>query len=674
MNTSIRAKLIFAFGTILVILSVSTALNFFFLSKISDIQHRVINLRVNTVDAGKDITNAINASLAALRGYIILGNDPAKAKIMRDKRTQAWSSIGLSLKEIDILSSGWTVPKNIEVYQDLKKVLIDFKVAQQEIESIAQAPQNIPSYQLLLTEAAPKASIIMSSLTNIINLESSLSATTERKILLKLLADSRGSFAIGLANIRAFLLSGDVMFKEKFLDQWQVNQQRLETIVNNYQYLFTVEQLKLWDQYVDVRLAFSNLPNEMFNLRNAADWNKANYFLGTKAAPKAVESFRLLNALSESQEALLAADVSLLEEQSNMQYFVLIAGGALSLLMSLFMASWISKDLLGRLNPILQKSQDIANNNLTTPVLRVVGNDELAKLTQSVNAMSSSLSDTLHSTAESMRGVSNDANNIYHANSDMSSSISQQVEQISLIASAIEELSASASEVSNYSSEAASSADESLRIAQQGGILVDDSLSQMNEISDAFNESATSIESLSLQSKQIEDILGVIRGIAEQTNLLALNAAIEAARAGEQGRGFAVVADEVRQLASRTTDATTDVEKAIESMRNDTNVAVKSMGVGRDKVSEGIVISNKVADALVQIIDCAKDVAVKVDTIAATSKQQSVVTEEIAGNTDQASTVSLQVSEGIEKVVAMAQAVTANSTKRADELNLMINR
>ena len=135
-----------------------------------------------------------------------------------------------------------------------------------------------------------------------------------------------------------------------------------------------------------------------------------------------------------------------------------------------------------------------------------------------------------------------------------------------------------------------------------------------------------------------------------------------------------MVADEVRQLASLTTDATTDVEKAIESMRNDTNVAVKSMGVGRDKVSEGIVISNKVADALVQIIDCAKDVAVKVDTIAATSKQQSVVTEEIAGNTDQASTVSLQVSEGIEKVVAMAQAVTANSTKRADELNLMINR
>ncbi|NRA59347.1 MAG: methyl-accepting chemotaxis protein [Psychrobium sp.] len=674
MNKSLRAKLGVAFGTIFLILVAATLYNLYYLSKISDIQHRVIDLRLKTVTAGKDMNNGINYSLAALRGYMILGDNADKATAMKKQRNEAWAQIKRSLDTFDSVSEHWTVASNITIYNNLKKELGEFKVAQQQVEDIAQRTENIASYQLLLDEAAPRASQILSAITNIINIEASLPATDDRKMLLKLLADSRGSFAIGLASIRAYLLSGKAEFKSNFNNKWAINQQSFNAIEQNYRYLFNQDQATQWQTYSKVRGEFSALPAQMFTLRGATDWNKANYILATEAAPHAKAALAYLHQMQRSQEKLLDGDIAALQNALTMQQLILALGAIASLVMSVLIAMWFSKDLLSRLDPILEKAQGIANSDLSTPMLEVKGKDELATLTVAVNAMSQSLSETLTTTADSMQGVSSQASDICNANANMSLNIADQVDQISLIASATEELSASANEVSGQSRLAAVSAQESLDSAQRGGQLVADSLQQMTIISETFNDSAKSINSLSEQSKQIEDILGVIRGIAEQTNLLALNAAIEAARAGEQGRGFAVVADEVRQLASRTTDATSDVEQAIDAMRNDTKIAVLSMVQGREKVEDGIKINNQVSDILNEIIDRAQDVSVKIETIATTAQQQYEVSNEIAGNTDNVSNASRIVSDNISKVLEMSQDVLQSSSRKANELNLMVNR
>ena len=271
-----------------------------------------------------------------------------------------------------------------------------------------------------------------------------------------------------------------------------------------------------------------------------------------------------------------------------------------------------------------------------------------------------------------MQGVSSEANDIYIANTDMSKNIDQQNQQVSLIAAAIEELSASSKEVSDNSKMTAESADSSVETAKLGGNLVNNSLSQMSEISTAFDDSADSIGLLSEQSRNVESILNVIREIAEQTNLLALNAAIEAARAGESGRGFAVVADEVRQLASRTTDATADVEQAIEKMKTDTRVAEKNMEIGRDKVKEGIAISDKLGAMLEEIINSATEVSSKVHSIALSSNEQFQVTVEIASNTNHVSNLSSSVNDGINQVVERTRSVSQSSSDRASELLKMI--
>ncbi|NQZ32075.1 MAG: methyl-accepting chemotaxis protein [Oceanospirillaceae bacterium] len=672
MIKSLKLKLALAFGAIFLVLAATTTVNLYYLNDVSVIQNKVVNLRVKTVNAGKDINNGINYSLAALRGYMILGADLDKAQAMRDQRQQAWTLIDNSMAVFDEVSVNWTVPKNIEILQELKTVLTDFKAAQKKVEDIAQTTANIPSYQVLLTEAAPRAAKILAALTGIIDLEAGQEASAERKALLTHLANSRGAFAIGLANIRAYLLSGNSQFKAEFEAKWQVNEENYQIIANKYAKLLSSEQQQHWKNYQEYRQQFSVIPEKMFALRSAADWNQANYILGSEAAPNAAKAVALLSQMQNSQNTLLANDVISLKEHSDAQVMILILGAAISLFLSIAIAIGFGRDLLGRLSPLLQKATEISNNNLSTPALVIKGNDELTQLSKAVNQMSEALTRTLTSTAESIQGVSSEANNIFIANTDMSKTIDKQNEQINLIAAAIEQLSASSKEVSDSSELTAKSAEDSLLTAKEGGNLMRSSMTQMSEISEAFDNSAASIGSLSEQSKKVEDILGVIRGIAEQTNLLALNAAIEAARAGEQGRGFAVVADEVRQLASRTTDATADVEKAIDQMRNDAGVSVKSMEIGREKVKHGIEISDKVSNVLDEIIKNATEVSSKMKSIATSSNEQSAVTAEIAANTNQVSILSIEVNKSISNVVDMTRAVSESSSHRAQELMKMV--
>ena len=234
-------------------------INLYAVHKVSETQHIIAGYRVNTVNAEKEVKNGINQSLAALRGYMILGNDPQKAQQMKDQRQQAWLSINKALNQ---LKAGVThlSAANLKQIENLENLLVEFKQAQQRVEDIAQATDNIPSYQLLLNEAVPTGDALLQSITYIINIESGLAATAERKSLLKLLADSRGSLATGLASIRAYLLSGNDDFKDQFSTKWIVNTQRFNTINNNYLDLFSIEQRQHWNEYIKAREHFESLP------------------------------------------------------------------------------------------------------------------------------------------------------------------------------------------------------------------------------------------------------------------------------------------------------------------------------------------------------------------------------------------------------------------------------
>jgi methyl-accepting chemotaxis protein len=672
LTLTIGKKLGLSFGIILLLMTISASITYSLIIDNENIQDKVVNLRMKTVLLGKDVINGINESLASLRGYMILGNNPEKAEAMQSTRQSAWKRIDNAIDEYDMLAKNWTVPANVKRLQDIKSELAVFKIAQQEIEDISHTDDNIESYHLLLTDAAPRASQMLAYITAIIDEESKLKATSARKSLLKNLADTRGSFAIGLANIRAYLLSGDDVFKTNFEAKWQVNEKSVNAITKNQSLLFTMSQQTSWDEFISIRNEFKNLPAQMFNLRSGEDWNKANYWLGTKAAPRASKILSLLSEMKVSQVQLLSNDIA--EAQGLVQTLksTLIYLTLTSLILGVVCSVMFSRDLLMRLGGILTRAKDIADGDMTGEPLTVKGKDELSDLTSAINQMSLSLSDLVQKTAGSMVEASKGTNKILVANQEMASGINEQTAQMEQISAAVEELSNSYFEVANNCVNASDSSTKALELAKSGDSIVQNTLAQMVLIKDAFDDSSTAITSLSQQNKEIEDILSVIKGIADQTNLLALNAAIEAARAGEQGRGFAVVADEVRQLASRTTEATSEVEGAIESMRRETENAVNIMAEGSVKVDQGVEMTNEAASALGNIITSVDNVVEQVQAIAATAEEQSMTTAEVAQNTESISSVSQQVENSISNVVDMSNAVTQDTEMKAKELLAMV--
>ena len=672
MNLTIGKKLGLSFGLVFLLTSISAITTYSIIIENEKVQNRVVKLRLKTVLLGKDITNGINQSLAGLRGYMILGKDPKKAQVMKNTRHEAWESIEVAIKDFDKLAKIWTVPANINRLQSIKTELVLFKTAQQEIESISNSVENISSYKLLLSEAAPRATKMLTHITAIINEESTLEATPSRKSLLKNLADIRGSFAIGLASIRAFLLSGDESFISAFDKKWQINEQRVTTINASKIALFTANQKKLWQQFSVLRNEFKILPSQMFTLRSADDWNKANYWLGTKAAPKAKKILTLLNEMKTSQEKLLIQDSEKAISLVIKLEYTLIILTLLTLIVGIICAVIFSRNLLNRLNYVLVRAKSIANGDMSGEPLIIRGKDELGDLTNAINQMSVSLKTLVKKTADSMVETSEETSKILIANQEMASGISQQNAQIEQISTAVEELSYSSLEVANNCVDASDSSTSTLALAKSGGEIVQKTLSQMVVIKDAFDNSSKSISTLSIQNKEIEGILSVIKGIADQTNLLALNAAIEAARAGEQGRGFAVVADEVRQLAARTTEATVEVEGAMNAMRRETDSAVSMMNEGGEKVSQGVDMTNNAATSINNIIESVDAVVLKIQAIAATAEEQSMTTSEVAQNTESVSTLSHQVEEGINDVLALSNAVTTNTETKAKELLTMV--
>lgn len=195
MKVSLGAKLTLAFGVIILLMVASSAVNYLSVNESRDIYHRIADVRMGTVLAGKDLTRGIYQSLAALRGYLVLGDDPAMAVKMRGQREQAWQGIDDALDRYHSLSQHWTEGVNHSRLEEIQALLAEFRQAQQSVEEMAHTGANIPAYRVLLAEAAPRASRMLDEITGIIDAEAHLAATPERKALLKNLADTRGSLA-----------------------------------------------------------------------------------------------------------------------------------------------------------------------------------------------------------------------------------------------------------------------------------------------------------------------------------------------------------------------------------------------------------------------------------------------------------------------------------------------
>ena len=269
-----------------------------------------------------------------------------------------------------------------------------------------------------------------------------------------------------------------------------------------------------------------------------------------------------------------------------------------------------------------------------------------------------------------MSEVASASTQIAASSEEMAGGMTDQNREIIQVSSAVEEMSASVIEVARKSGDAANNANEAGRVAESGGEVVEKTIAGMETISGAVSASAAAVSELGKRGEQIGQIIDVINDIADQTNLLALNAAIEAARAGEHGRGFAVVADEVRKLADRTTKATAEIAESIKAIQVETSGAVDRMNTGTEEVKVGVGRATEAGQSLQQIVASAKEVAGMIQSIAAAAEEQSAASEEVSRSINSISSIAKVAEQGAQQ---SAEAVSSLA-ERANHLQNLIGR
>ena len=341
---------------------------------------------------------------------------------------------------------------------------------------------------------------------------------------------------------------------------------------------------------------------------------------------------------------------------------VFLAAVILPLLISLKMRSII-------LFPIKRTAdviRRVAQGDLTGRI-SIISSDEIGEMVNDFNHLAETLHDTIKQVAESSNAVSSAATMLDTATEHMATGVEEAAMQVNSVAAASEEMSKTSSEIAHNCVVAAKSSEKANESANTGEAIIKQTIEVMTRINDNVKDSAQIIKNLGQRSDQIGEIVGLINDVADQTNLLALNAAIEAARAGEQGRGFAVVADEVRKLAERTSSATKEIRETIQSMQAETKKAIVSMEEGVNDVGQGTIEAAKSGDALKDILNQINKVTAEINQIAVASEEETATTDEIASNIQQISQVMQETAKRIQQN-AEASAKLAGLSKTMNEM------
>ena len=639
----ISSKLLLSFCFINLLIILSSALVYHQLGRIEQSQYALLAQTLPALQRDEASQKALIATVSSLRAYLILGKDPAQGTRLKGEWESAWRLIeGQSFKPA------------------LAQSLKGFKASQEKVWALAHTEENLPAHSLMLLEAGPLAEAALDQLQSFANEEVATPQADlpgDRRLLLKQVGDAYNGLANALSALRDFLISGEKEYQEKYQGYYQFHLQRVAEL-KQQEANFSEAQKGLWALFEQMSAPFAELVGQVITLRQAPDWDRANHLMATDVEPALTRLASQLASQVTHTRGEVDAMAGKMASASQTIHRTLLLATTSTILLGTLVALLFSRRLTRDIASLVARAGQVADGRLPAEPLPVLRQDELGGLTGSINRMSSQLRQLVGEIQGAVGQVQRACGEVGRTSNTIVDELASQNQRVDTVAAAIEQMSVSTRDVAGNIAEAAEAARQTERQARQGGDALVRMETTMAQIAVMITEANQAMVLLSSQSEQVGRVTEVIATIAEQTNLLALNAAIEAARAGEQGRGFAVVADEVRQLASRTSQSTAEINQTIGSIQHQTRQTADTIGSGTRLVAQGQEVVTSVTGALETMMQLVQNLSSQLGTIATATDQQSRVAQEVAGTVEEIATLSRHSSEHSRQGEAIVERLT----------------
>ncbi|EJU9972656.1 methyl-accepting chemotaxis protein [Vibrio alginolyticus] len=653
MNLTISGKLQLSFVLLAVLFMASAVFTYRNVTTVEQYASSLLKSDLPTVDTSRGIQQSVQASLSSIRAYMLLGGDEeASARLSEDVRN-IMASTDESLPTLQALISE-------QDFQAIQSQWDAVKVSLNKLIKLSHSDENLPAHNLFINEAAPIAEVALDQLQSLINEESGNPFGGDRKRLFKVYADSYTSLANALSALRDFLLYGQQEHLDKYHDLIKYHNQSVAEIDSKLDRLTDNDQ-SLWSLFKEMQQLYFPLAEQVIALRQSPEWNESNLLMANELLPAA-------DALDQSLETIVLAQQSRADQSGqginqsikNVLTTMLIAA-ALVLFAAVAISKYMGNTIGRRVKNLSERAKTIASGDVSQPPLTVVGKDELADLTDSINRMNQSLASIVAGVSEKAHQVDTSMGALLESAQVTSSNVEQQQTNIVEMGSQLDEIALAARNTLDQANQSVQKLSDSKGEIEQGRDALEQNKVTMESLHGSIETASTQVTQLSKESEAIGRVTEVIEGLAEQTNLLALNAAIEAARAGDQGRGFAVVADEVRMLATRTTQSTTEINGIINAIQRSTNSVVEEIEHSQSLAEQGAEHIEKAVTRLLVTTEQIGSLNEQMAELAAAAEQQSHATnsitglmsgitqsvDEVSNNSQRASETSLQVKEQV---------------------------
>ncbi|WP_434704730.1 methyl-accepting chemotaxis protein [Pseudomonas sp. Z1-12] len=458
--------------------------------------------------------------------------------------------------------------------------------------------------------------------------------------------------------------------QQKTLDLFEQRNQQVRAAQTAYEKLISApEERAAYDQYVQLLNQYRQLEERMKTLSRNNQVNELQALLNTELmsnsdAVNAVLA-RLTDINNQQAEAFNKNAAQQYSTAFNWVVTLLVIATGLTVLFAWLLTNSITKPIANALDA----AEEIAKGNLTRPIT-VDGSDEAGRLLRAMSTMQEKLRDTLQRISGSATQLASAAEELNSVTDESARGLTQQNNEIEQAATAVNEMTSAVEEVARNAVSTSEASRNATTSAGDGRDLVQETVGAIERMSADVQSTASLIGNLANESRDIGKVLDVIRGLADQTNLLALNAAIEAARAGEAGRGFAVVADEVRALAHRTQQSTSEIERMIGSIQSGTEQAVDSMRNSTERAESTLNIARGAGMSLDTINSAIVEINERNLVIASAAEEQAQVAREVDRNLVNIRDLSVQSATGANQT----SAASAELSRLAVDLNSMVGR